>query len=135
MGFDDRGFRANKSPRTGETAEGSTTTGGKEFVAATPKLSDRAEALEQVDNGRRLAAAMALEVRAAVQLPTYVPPPLDEDSAKRTSSRLLDAQGAIYAATHEVPLEGERAFHFHMVEAMKSLQRAGAILAERFGDS
>lgn len=96
-------------------------------------LSSHAEAMERVDNGERLALAMEQEMMAAVELPAYVPPPLDDEAANRMSSKLLDAQGNIISAAHEVPLEGEAGLHRQLRSALKQLDEIAAVLAERFG--
>jgi hypothetical protein len=132
MGFDDRDLRANKSPRAGETAEGTTTTGGNP-VDAVPNVTDRADALEQVDNGRRLALAMEQELLAQVaQGEGFIPEALNPESAERIGTKLLDAQGHILAAAYEVPLEGEVHLHKQFCALLKQIDDIGAVLSERF---
>lgn len=101
---------------------------------AVPNVSDRAEALEQVDNGKRLAVAMEQELLAQVARGEgFIPEALDRDSAQRISSKLLDAQGHILAAAYEVPLKGEAHLHKQFCALLKQLDDIGAALSERFG--
>jgi len=103
-------------------------------VAAVPNPTDRAEALEQVDNGRRLAVAMEQELLAQVARGEgFIPGALDAESAQRIGSKLLDAQGAILAAAYEVPLEGETHLYKQFCALLKQLDDIGAVLSERFG--
>jgi hypothetical protein len=103
-------------------------------VAAAPNVSNLAEALEQVDNGRRLALAMEQELLAQVARGEgFIPEALNPESAKRIGSKLLDAQGAILAAAYEVPLEGETHLHSQFCALLKQLDDIGAVLSERFG--
>lgn len=99
------------------------------FDARDLRASDHAEAMERLDNGERLALSMAQRVMAIGE---SEPEPIDEETAKKTGSDLLDIRAALIVASGRIPLAGNDDLHKPLNAMVNEIDRLGTVLSDRW---
>ena len=86
-----------------------------------------ADALERLDNGDRLALAMGQRVMAIAE---PQPEPIDEETAKKTASDLLDIRAALVVAAARIPLDGNKDLHLRLNGLLNEVDDLGVLLSD-----